>query len=485
MKAPAADSFKNVLGRLGYNQPNLASMADYEMSRLTRNYNLLNILYRNGWIPKKIVNVIPEDMCKNWFSVTAELTPEQTDRYNKLEQVTKVREKMLEGLYWGRLYGGAAAVMMIDGHEHRLAEPLRLEDVMPDSFCGLMVLDRWSGIVPKNELISNPRDPDFGLPKYYEIRNLETNQAVQTIHHSRVIRFTGRKLPFWEEQAETYWGASELEHVFDELGKRDNTSWNIASLVFQANLIVNKVSGLDQINSMGDPQMQSDLYNVKSAQNQMRSNQGMMLIGSEDEVQAIQYTFSGLNDIYESFMLDVAGASDIPVTRLFGRSPAGMNATGESDLQTYYDMVAQQQETVLKPKLNKLLPVMFMSEFGYVPPDLGVKANPIRTPSDDEMAELVSKKSEAVGKAYDRGIISQRVAVTELHEMSYNTNMFTSITDEDIAAADASMQPKLDMPGFGGDLLNGLETDASGGDPLQGKPKELDGSGLGTGKAVR
>ena len=487
VRTSAADSFQNVLGRLGENQPNLSSMAEYPITRMSRDYNLLNSLYRNGWIPKKIINVIPEDMCKNWVALTAELTPEQTDRYNKLEQRTKVREKILEGLYWGRLYGGAGALIMIEGHEHILNMPLDLDAVLPYSFCGLMVLDRWSGIVPSTtELITDPRDPEFGLPKFYDIRDIQTNQVMQRVHHSRIIRFSGRKLPFWEEQAEMYWGASELEHVFDEIKKRDNTSWNIASLVFQANLLVNKVAGLDQINSMADPMMQRDLYNVKSAQNQMRSNQGMMLIGQEDDIMSLQYTFAGLNDIYESFMMDVAGASDIPVTRLFGRSPAGMNATGESDLQNYYDMISQQQEAVLKPKLNQLLPVMFMSEFGYVPPDLGVKANPIRTPSDKEIAELVDKKAEAIGKAYDRGIISQKCAINELHEMSYNTNMFTSITDEDIEAADATMQPKMDMPGLGSELFGGSKMPAMDADWREGDhPRKNDGkfgSGGGSGK---
>ncbi|MFP3681974.1 DUF1073 domain-containing protein, partial [Pseudomonas sp. SIMBA_041] len=65
-------------------------------------------------------------------------------------------------------------------------------------------------------------------------------------------------------------------------------------------------------------------------------------------------------------MLDISGASEIPVTRLFGRSPAGMNATGESDLQNYYEVVQQQQESTLGPILDKLLPIICMSEFGAI-----------------------------------------------------------------------------------------------------------------------
>jgi phage-related protein (TIGR01555 family) len=437
----AKDAFENQLARLGVNSPNLMSATNYPLTRLTRDYNLMNSLYRSHWIIKKIINTIPEDMTKNWVDVTAELTPEQMDRFNKLEQKTLVKEKILEGLMWGRLYGGAAIVIMIEGHEEILDQPLELDDIMPNSFKGLMVVDRWSGIFPDIKLVSDINDPEFGLPETYEVRDIGTERLLIRIHHSRILRCIGRKLPFWEDLAEIHWGSSEVEHVFDELVKRDNTSWNIASLVFQANLLVNKIEGFEQILATNDTQMQQQLYNVKSAQNQMRNNNGMLLIGAQEDITALQYGFGGLNDIHESFMLDIAGAAEIPVTKLFGRSPAGMNSTGESDLQNYYDMIAQQQETVLRPKLNKLYPIMFMSEFGYVPDDLDFKMNPVQTPTEDKCADIVGKKSQSILEAFRFGVISQKIALRELHELSYTTNMFTSITDEDIENADNSLQP--------------------------------------------
>ena len=436
VRTSAKDTFENQLARLGWTTPNLLSATNYPITRITREYKLLNALYRNSWIAKRIINCIPEDMTKNWFSITAQLTPDQTDRVEKLAYRTKIQEKVLEALMWGRLYGGACAVILIEGHEEFLEEPLRFEDIMPNSFKGLMILDRWSGVYPAVEIINDVSDPDFGLPEYYEIRDVHSNIMQQKIHHTRIIRFMGRKLPFWEELAEIYWGASELEHVFDEIVKRDNTSWNLASLVFQCNLLVNKVSGFDQLTSTQDVEAQRDFYNMKAAQNQMRNNNGMMIIGENDDITAMQYTFTGLNDVYQSFMLDVSGACEIPMTKLFGRAPAGMNATGESDLQNYYDMISQQQNVVLKPKMIFLYKIMFMSEFGAIPKDLGLKFHPVRTSSDDQIADTVSKKVDAIVKAYDSNLITQRCAVSELHELSPTTNMFTGITDQNIADAD-------------------------------------------------
>jgi phage-related protein (TIGR01555 family) len=461
------DTFQNQLARLGSASENIISAATYPLTRLSRNYQLLNSLYRNSWICNHIVNIVPEDMIKNGWDITAELTPEETDRIKKLEQKTLVREKLLEGLYWGRLYGGAGAIMIIDGHEDKLDEPLEYDDILPDSFCGLMVVDRWSGIYPGLELITDIRDPEMGLPKYYEVRDTITERLVSKVHHSRVIRFTGKKLPFWEEMAEIYWGSSIMEHVYEEMLKRDSTSWNIASLVFQSNLLVDKVDGMDQMLAATDPETQRNFYNVKSAQNQMRSNNGMMIIGQNEDISAINYTFEGLKDISESQMMDISGACDIPMTRLFGRSPQGMNATGESDLQMYYDGVGRQQDSDVRPKLNKIYPVMFMSEFGYIPKDLGYKFNPISTPTEDKLAEIVGKKVDSISKTWNDGAITHRMYLSELHELSYTTNFFTSISDKDIARAnDEFTTPGEDMPDLG----------MFGDKQLQEQPKKEKGS---------
>ena len=92
--------------------------------------------------------------------------------------------------------------------------------------------------------------------------------------------------------------------------------------------------------------------------------------------------------MYESFMLDIAGACEIPVTRLFGRSPAGFNATGESDLTNYYDSIEEKQEAYLAPILDKLLPVIALSTWGMVPDDLDYEFNPLRKADPKENADL-------------------------------------------------------------------------------------------------
>ena len=76
----------------------------------------------------------------------------------------------------------------------------------------------------------------------------------------------------------------------------------------------------------------TDLYNTIQGMNAMMNNNSIQILGENDSFETHQYTFGGIADTYDRFMMDVAGAAETPVTKLFGRSPAGMNATGESDM---------------------------------------------------------------------------------------------------------------------------------------------------------
>lgn len=447
-RARAQDAYTNDLGRMGANNLNLMESTSYPLQRFSYNYMLLQSLYRSHWIVRRIIDTVPEDMCKNWIKLESQVTPDQIKDLETVVRKTKVVPRLLDALRWGRLFGGAGALILIDGHEEYLHVPLDIDMVMPGAFCGLLVRDRWSGISPTGELITDLRDPDFGLPEYYTLTT-DTGSTFR-VHHSRILRFIGRDVPAWEKQAEMQWGVSEVEHIYDELRKRDNTSNSIVNLVFRSYLIAMKMNDLGQVMAIGDQQAKEDLYNVLAAQNQLMSNQGLIVMDKEDDLDTKSYTFSGLSDIQENFMLDVAGAAEIPVTKLFGRSPAGMNATGESDMNNYYDSINQKQATYLEPVLDKLLPIIAMSTWGYIPDDLDYSFNPVDTMTNKDRTDLADKGGEAIGKQYDRGLISQKVALKELRQQSEVTGVFSNITDEDIARAKDEVEQQDPMMGMGG-----------------------------------
>lgn len=480
VRARANDVFSNALARLGAGTPNLMEGTQYSLARLTRDYGLLNALYREHWIIRQIIDIIPSDMLKNWITLTTEVSPNLLKKIDLELRKTQLIQKLKTGFQWGRLFGGAVGVMVIAGQGEDMSLPLNLRLMVPGDFCGLLIFDRWNSVDPSLEIVDDIRDPEFGLPKYYTITDNDTGQVVR-VHYSRILRFTGDDLPYWEAQAEQNWGASVIESIFDELKKRDNVSWNIAQLTFMANIRVLKMSDMGQLLSATDEQTKAELYRTLQAQNWLMSNMGLQLIDAADDMQSHQYTFGGVSDVYKQFMMDIAGAARIPATKLFGRSPEGMNSTGESDLQNYYDMIAQEQEAKLRPILNKLLPVLCMSVFGAVPDDLDFEFDPVSEPSDQERSELAKSGTENVVTALNAGLVSKRTALKELKQQSERTGVWTNITDADILKASDEIEEEGEIGGMGG-----LEDDEGGeespnsphtgpGDGAVGKPPQAPG----------
>lgn len=459
IRSRALDAFSNVLARLGAGTPNLLEGTEYSLQRMSRDFNTLNALYRESWIVRRIIDVIPADMLKNWITITSGLDPDVEKRLSLTLRRTQLIDKLKRGMQWGRLYGGALGVMLVKHQGYDLSQPLQLDWIMPGDFAGLLIFDRWNGVNPSSELIEDITDPDYGFPKYYTVTDPAGGGSVK-IHHSRVVRFTGNTLPFWEEIAEMQWGASVVESIFDELRKRDNVSWNIAQLTFMANIRVLKMQDLGQLLAATDNESQAELLRTLEAQNMLLNNMGMQVMDAADGLETHQYTFGGLADCYQQFIMDISGAAEIPVTRLFGRSPSGLNATGESDLQNYYDMIAEKQESYLRPILNKVLPPFIISTLGSLPDDFDFEFDPVAEPTDKERADLAKCGTDNVVTAYNAGLISQRTALKELKQQSERTGVWTNITDEDIERASDSVEPPGEMGGMFGDMGGGEATGA-------------------------
>lgn len=475
------DAFSNPLFRLGYGSQSPLEATEYPLTRMTDNYALLNSLYRDNWVVQNVVGIIPDDMTKKWFAPAGAVGPEHLKELDRVQRVTALRERVNEGLRWGRLYGGAAGLIMIRGQEGMLGQPLELESIYPGTFQGLYILDRWQGVVPGMELVFEGGEP---VPAYYSITDARGN-TVAKVHHSRLVRFTGRDLPFLEQVAELYWGESEVEALYNDVVKHDNVAANMAALTFRANVDTMEVQNLDQLFSVTSGEQQRRFWNVMQAQSVMKSNFGMQLVNRGDQIKNTQYTFTGLQEVYDSMCLDLSGASRIPVTKLFGRSPAGMNATGESDLRNYYDYVDTLREAKLRPILEKLLPVLAMSAWGAVPDGLDITFPPLWTPTAAEVAEIALKKAQAIRDTFQAGLFRADTAQRELKKLADETGMFDSISEEEIAANTGktyqdvtALRDPLAGLGYGGEIsapFEGAAQDALTWDYSPSQPRDKKG----------
>jgi phage-related protein (TIGR01555 family) len=467
-RSAAFDFFQNAMARTGYGTSSLPEATEYVLDRLSNNYWLLVTLYRNHWISRRIVDLPAQDMTRAWPKITCDLPPDDIMKFDRTVQRTYTPNQIRTALKWARLYGGAGALMALKGHEDILDEPLELDDITPGSYMGLIPFDRWVGITPSGFALDDyTRPQDWGLPDYYNCNSPDSADSFK-VHSSRIIRFQGPDVPTPEKQAQIYWGISVLEPTYEDLRKRDNASWAMLNLMMRANIIARIEPSMEQmLSGLGSSQQAVKQFNARmEAQNFLLSNQSMMIMGKDSKLESVQYTFGGLADVYSQFQMDVAGAAEIPVTRLFGRTVTGLGQSNDADERYYEEKIAQDQNSELRPQLDKLYPVIMMSVLGEVPDDLDYTFPSVRVLTEEEKADMVEKASAPILAAYNSGVISQKTVLKELKQLSDVTNIFSNITDEDIENAED--EPVLPGEGEIGEGGEGEE-----GEPAKGGPETV------------
>lgn len=431
-----ADGFQNFAARLGLGAGSQQDQSTYGFDFLSRDRLKLEAMYRSSWIVGQVVDVVAEDMTREGINIRGLDDPEDANKIQQKLDDLEIWNELTNAIKWGRLYGGAIAVMLIDGQD--VSTPLDIGTVGKDQFKGLMVLDRWLVLPTLQDLVTE-YGPDFGKPKYYDVIADSLGLSNQKIHYSRVIRFDGVDLPYWQRVAENLWGQSVIERMIDRLTAFDSTTMGVAQLVYKAHLRTYKVKGLRAIIAAGGKAFEGLVKQIEQIR-LWQSNEGLTLMDAEDEFATHSYSFAGLDAVLLQFGQQLSGASQIPLVRLFGQSPSGMNATGESDLSNYYDNINQQQERRMRSGLGKLLQVVSLSVLGKaLPESFTFDFASLWQMDDVQKADVASKITDAICKAEEQGLISTQSAMKELKQSSEITGIYSSITDEDIESADDSV----------------------------------------------
>jgi len=191
-----------------------------------------------------------------------------------------------------------------------------------------------------------------------------------------------------------------------------------------------------------------------AALNQSMSNQSLIIYGKDGELSNIQYSFGGLSELIQMFQLQLSGAAEMPPSLLWGRLYGGIGGdSGSGDEKQYEKTVATKANVYLRPQLEKLFPVICMSELGEVPDDLELDSPSIRVLSESEKADLAKAVTDTVTVALNSGGISKRTYAQELKTSSDQTGIFTNITDEFIASLPDTVQDEGEMGEMGEGLF--------------------------------
>jgi uncharacterized protein len=322
----------------------------------------LEELYTHNDMAGTIVDALPDEALRKPYTLHIE-GDDGRDRAGVIEgraDELALRARVLEAWKWGRLYGGAAILIGADdGRE--MTEPLETEAIRSLEYLHVLtraelIPDAWDG---------DPFSRTFGLPLIYRIQpHTAPGQSVQNalVHRSRLLVFDGLPIPARLRTRNQGWGASVLERPHEVL--RDfGVSWAGAAVLLQDfSQAVWKVKGLfDQITSGDKETMRTRMELVEMTRSIVHA---VVLDSDGEDFERKTTSIAGLPETLQLFILRLAGAARMPATVLMGQSPAGLNATGESDLRWWFNSIAAQQLHTLKPALETLYRLLLVLEGG-------------------------------------------------------------------------------------------------------------------------
>jgi hypothetical protein len=143
--------------------------------------------------------------------------------------------------------------------------------------------------------------------------------------------------------------------------------------------------------------------------NELKNYLNALVLDLEEKFESKSQTFSGLAEVMNENRIGIAAALRRPMTKLFGLSPTGFNA-GDSDLDTYYQLVESEERAFLKPVIRKVINLVCQHLFGYVP-DYKLEFPPLKQMSEKDQEEIKNHKLDRIIKMLDAQLLNHAEAV--------------------------------------------------------------------------
>ncbi len=353
---------------------------------------LLSELYAEIGTVQTIVDIPVEDALRGGIVVqTKQLDPDQITELENYMQRNDDYETFGYACKWNRLYGGAG-IIIISGQDY--SKPLNIEALKQGDKIEFRAVDMW-------ELFHDMQNTgDLGDAMDYNFNNVEYyNYYGKRVHHTHVLVMKGKKAPSFIRPRLRGWGMSVLESLVRPLNQYLKATDLTFEVLDEFKLDIYKIKGLTAtlLNPMGTQKIQQ---RVQLA-NQQKNYQNAITMDSEDDYVQKQLSFSGIAETMDGIRIQLASDLRMPLTKLFGISPAGFN-TGEGDIENYNSMIESDIRAKIKYHILKIVKIRCIELFGFTPDDLNVDFMPLRILSAEQEENVSTQKFNRLLQARER-----------------------------------------------------------------------------------
>lgn len=352
------DGYRNMLNKVGTAQDNSTAW-DYWGEYGESDMQMASLYETNGLF-SKIINRPAEDALAKGIDLS-DLGKEFEDEVNKRLTHLHFTDKMVTAEKWSRLFGGAIAVLLVDDGRG-IDEPLNMKAVK--SIEDIRVFERAIVQPDYSTLYSysyydfdNERDIPWGQPEYYYVYS---TYGQFKVHYTRCLIFKNGQLPEYTSSGfYRFFGVPEYLRVRDFMREVINSHHDGAKLLERSVLGIYKMKNLSTLlaTDEGENQVIQRLQVIDMARNIINS---MAIDADGEDYSYINASMAGASDLIDRTANMLSAVTDIPQTILFGKSPSGMDATGDNDMENYYQLLARIQANDLKDNTEKVVQLVLL-----------------------------------------------------------------------------------------------------------------------------
>jgi uncharacterized protein len=395
-------------------------------------YRTLWNLYHEDPIARKIVRLPVQEAFRNGFCVEVEGDPRASKKLELAANVLGVDKSFKQCATWERVTGGAAIVLYTQDLAS-LGGSLRT--VLPAKAKGLMGLECFHaerfGVLERYTVANAPSVGVIGKPMLWAGSTIDGRYLV--VHESRVITFEGEECSDDMRVNLRGFGLSALQAPYDTLQKFYTGHAAMLTLLADASQAVYKIKDLwKQITGSQKNSLQERMGLV----DRMRSSLRAVILDTEESFERVATPFGGIPESMGALRLLLASACDIPMTRLFGTSPAGLSATGEGDEKNWNKQIASTQEQNFTPPLLQLYQRV-ATGIGIDPERVTLEWEPLDEPSEKEKADTAKVQADTDVAYFDMGALTPQ----EIRVARFTGRAFDAILDSEEEAAILTKDP--------------------------------------------
>jgi len=399
----------------------------------------LDDLYHEEDGASLICDKVPEDALRQGFKV--KVIPEGSSDLIAAEDAAAEIETRMMGFLedmdtkqetvnawvWANVYGLGAIMPGLKDGQYSPTTPLQEDQIK--SFTHLNVIEK-PYIIP-HTWYSDPDNKKYGRPQTYlltttpvtSVQQAALSPEVREVHESRLIVFDGKRTSVRKKKEHGGVDYSMLQRVHQVL-KQFGVSYDILGHMIQdAFQGIFKMEGLMEAlaqNEIGMIERRLQLLDLSRS-----AVRALILDAEGEEFNRQNFSFVGIDGLYELFMMRLSMATRIPVTILMGRSPAGENATGDADFQAWYDHVASERDNRYDKNLKRIVKLAFLSKDGPTggvePPQWEIEYPPLWQPRPKEKAEIFEIYSRSYSNlATARIIAPEEIALSAFTPQGFN-----------------------------------------------------------------